>query len=232
MPQGMLTPSDFPGGFPGNEQRRLDRIAALVDGLKTAGEPEDLQQQRFRELKSLLDDLLDMPHRVVSGFITKPDQFLQLLIDNDNVRSRFENRLSNDATQPRRMMWMQDDALIDEWLDTEIAIARNWLTNGTTPMTLEEKMLELIEAKRQSAINSTHEGIVVGQSNLKLLFEQNEFEQILRFLKDGQSTDGGDLIIPRDPDNSVFYQKITSGGMRFFFEQPERDLVRDWIMSL
>ncbi|MEK6233228.1 MAG: hypothetical protein N2C14_00800, partial [Planctomycetales bacterium] len=133
MPRGMLAPPNFPAGtFPAEEQLRLDRIKSSVDFLKDPAQPEDLKPQCFRELKSLLDDLLDLPHRVVSEYFHRPDDFVSLLETNEAVRARFKSRLSRNPGDRRRMMWLnevnrEEFIIIDEWNEYELAIAAAWL---------------------------------------------------------------------------------------------------------
>jgi hypothetical protein len=121
----------------------------------------------------------------------------------------------------------------------ELSVIHRWITSlqatSETPEgSPERKMLDLIRQKRdQGAINPIHAGVTVGQSNLSNLFQQMQYSAILEYLKVGTSREGNPLIVAGKPEESVFFQKITNGGMRSFFDQQsEVPIVRDWIMSL
>ncbi len=106
--------------------------------------------------------------------------------------------------------------------------------SGPTGESPEELLVDLLRKKRNNgAINPSHAGVSVGQSNLLNLFQDEDYGAILNFLKTGDSSQGTPLVVPGKPEESDFVRIITVGGMQFFFDQnTEVPIVEDWIMSL
>ena len=105
---------------------------------------------------------------------------------------------------------------------------------GSTPLTAEEALLELIRSKRPVA-QGTHDFVNVDPTTtLQALFlaaTDESIDRILEFLKTG-SHNGKKLVVAQQPENSHFMKLITTGPMKNAFTQSEREVARAWIMSL
>ncbi|MDA1013175.1 MAG: hypothetical protein O3A00_01840 [Planctomycetota bacterium] len=122
LPSGMLPPATEP--HTPNDTARVDRIQQLLAG--TFGEAE------FDELRNLLDDFLDRPHRVIEQLFLDPDAFLAKLNAADAVREQFAMRLN--PSDDRTMIWRDaTGVVIDQWISSERDIAFSWLNGDTMP---------------------------------------------------------------------------------------------------
>jgi hypothetical protein len=105
--------------------------------------------------------------------------------------------------------------------------------NGERPMNEEQKMLKLIEAKQPLAKEvGFHATVTVGGSNLRQLFVEEKYEDILQFLETGEYS-SRPMVIAGNPAESQFLELISPGGfMARAFDDTERKVVEDWIASL
>ena len=89
-------------------------------------------------------------------------------------------------------------------------------------------MRALIEKKRERAKDvSFHASVPVGTTDLRQLFIDREYDQILAFLKAGRF--GGQLLTtPGNAQGSYFFGLLDSMG----FSDEEKATVKEWINSL
>lgn len=257
MPKGMLTPSDFASGqFPPGELVRLQQTKTLIHGLKGDGSKQE-KGLWFAELKVLLNALLDVPHRVVRSYFLSPDSFIDLLRTNTAVRQRLQERLNPD--NDRTMIWRdENDRVIDSWSGAEIELALDWIryvesqsgqvSNGhidsgdddmngqiTDPIAAMNSMIALLKSKRGMG-KIMHSGIDADGETLSRRFEDEEYDQILQFLRTGKSVRpphaGDDLVNPEKPTTSAFYLQAKDGVMKDQFNASELTTILNWIQSL
>ncbi len=116
MPGGMLDAGRKSLPIPDFDLKRITKIKHILS------EPQKFTKAKLEEIKSLLDDLIDRPHRVVEEYFYSPDNFLILLKFNANVRKRFTQRLS----ERRGMIWKEGNNIVDTWNPNELDIAHTW----------------------------------------------------------------------------------------------------------
>ena len=95
----------------------------------------------------------------------------------------------------------------------------------------EARMLALIERFAAGA-QRTHNFVQVGGGqSLQELFREGRYRRILNFLRDG-SVEDQKLVVAGDPEASYFWKLVNTGGPMSFFEATDRDVVKNWILSL
>ena len=115
MPSGMLQSDELASNA--HTTTLLERLEFLLSHRADFGDAE------LAEAQSILDLMIDTPHRTVVEKFLVPDEFLTLLKANAAVRQRMMARLNTDR---RRMFWHDGHSTIDEWQAGELAIARKW----------------------------------------------------------------------------------------------------------
>ena len=94
-------------------------------------------KENLEELKGLLGDLIDIPHRVVEEYFYRPDEFIGLLQDKEKttLRDKFLERLEldDDDENERLMIWQEvsevfkdKSDVIDEWTEYERRVMERW----------------------------------------------------------------------------------------------------------
>ncbi len=176
-----------------------------------------------------------------------PDKFFMDLYNNELIPPKNEKRLRDEFAGLVKYM---SYASIDKWDGVDLDLANEWIEHMASlgqpdpddpqpenpeepqPGVPEEQMIALLKAK-QSFGASMHSGVPASEVSLSTLFQNENYKEVLEFLKKGKSkTNQKPLIVPKKPEDSMFYTQVKSGVMQSFFNDQEREIIKNWINSL
>jgi len=205
---------------PSTAQRSIALPEQRVPADATREQRLDWQMRELTVQKGLPRHKLGR-HAAYRSLFRRPDELLaQLQAGLDAVFARFLSTMN----------WRVDGELRDTWNDPYLSFARSWAGSAEA-----ESMLDLLRDKQERAAQApTHATIEVncGPTLADLFRCDDRLDEVLAFLREG-SYGGKKLIVAQNPEESEFFRLISeSGPMGFAFSPEDREIVREWILSL